>query len=135
MGIIANIVNNESNKKISSKTLRKWYNEFDEYGKFKEDFRGCYERNFFLTEYGYKRRFELYLKNERQLSVAAATTICMKHAHLSLKSFIVSSASCESVLLETLAFSYLQPHFSIHLCTVLLLFEFDVGTLKDISLT
>ena len=73
MGIIANIVNNEPNKKISSKTLRKWYNEFDEYEKFKEDLRGCYERNSFLTEYGYKRRFELYLKNERHLSVDAAT--------------------------------------------------------------
>ena len=51
MGIIANIVNKQSNKKISSKTVRKWYNEFEEYGKFKEDLRGCYERNFFLTEY------------------------------------------------------------------------------------
>jgi hypothetical protein len=72
MGIIADKVNKKSNKKISSKTLRKWYNEYEEKGKFKEDLRGCYERNFLLTEYGYKRRFELYLKNECHLSVDAA---------------------------------------------------------------
>jgi hypothetical protein len=41
---------------------------------FKEDLRGCYERNFFLEEHGYKRRFELYLKNERHLSVNSATS-------------------------------------------------------------
>ena len=73
MGVIADKANQHSNKKVTAKTLKKWYNEYDEFGKFKEDIRGCYERNFFLSEYGYKRRFELYLKHERHLSVDSAT--------------------------------------------------------------
>ena len=73
MGVIAGKAYQHSKKKVTSKTLRKWYNEDEEFGKFKEDIRGCYERNFFLSEYGYKRRFELYLKHERHLSVDSAT--------------------------------------------------------------
>ena len=64
MAIIAQEAIEESNRKISARTLRKWYNEFEEFNKFKEDLRGCYERNFCLDEYGCKRRFELYSKNE-----------------------------------------------------------------------
>jgi hypothetical protein len=72
MGIIADKENKKSNKRISSETLRKWYNEYEELGKCKEDLRGCYERNLFLTEYGYKRMFELFLKNAHHLSVDPA---------------------------------------------------------------
>ena len=74
MAVIAEEAIEESNRKISARTLRKWYNEFEEFNKFKEDLRGCYERNFFLEEHGCKRRFELYLKNERHLSVNSATS-------------------------------------------------------------
>lgn len=43
IAIIAEEAIEESNRKISARTLRKWYNEFEEFNKFKEDLRGCYE--------------------------------------------------------------------------------------------
>ena len=72
MASVAESVFLECNKIISAKTIRKWYNEFKEFGLFKEDLRGCYERRSFLSEYNYSRKFELYLKNERHLTVDEA---------------------------------------------------------------
>lgn len=62
----------ETDEKVSAKTILKWYNEFQEYSLFKEDLRGCYQRKFFLQEFGLKRPFELYLQAERHLTVATA---------------------------------------------------------------
>jgi hypothetical protein len=39
---------------------------------FKEDLRGCHLRRFVLEEYGLQRPFELFLKNERHLTVDVA---------------------------------------------------------------
>ena len=72
MGSIVNDVYLESEKMVPAVTIRKWYNEFKEYGLFKEDRRGCYERRNFLDDYDYTRRFVLYLKNEKHLSVDQA---------------------------------------------------------------
>ena len=72
MASVAESVFLECNKIISAKTIRKWYNEFKELGLFKEDLKGCYERRSFLSEYNYSRKFELYLKNERHLTVDEA---------------------------------------------------------------
>ena len=72
MGEIVNQVYLESEKAFACSSIRKWYNEYVEYKMFKEDLRGCHERINFLSEYGYKRRFKLYLKNERHLSVNEA---------------------------------------------------------------
>jgi hypothetical protein len=69
MGVVAKAVCDENQNSIAPKTLRKWYNELDDLGGFKEDLRGCHDRLFFLEEYNYKRRFTLYCKNEKQLSV------------------------------------------------------------------
>lgn len=72
MGEIVNHVYIESEKVFACSTIRKWYNEYVEYKMLKEDLRGCHERIQFLSEYGYKREFELCLKNERHLSVNEA---------------------------------------------------------------
>lgn len=72
MNVITEKAVNQTVKKVSAKTAKKWFNDFKEHKLFKEDLRGCYQRRFFLDEYGYKRRFELYLKNERHLSVDSA---------------------------------------------------------------
>jgi hypothetical protein len=69
MGVVAQAVCDENQNPFAPKTLRKWYNEMADLGGFKEDLRGCHDRLFFLEEYDYKRRFTLYCKNERQLSV------------------------------------------------------------------
>ena len=57
---------------VKAATISKWCAEFREHGMFKEDLRGCYQRRFFLEEHGLRRQFELYLKNERSLTVDAA---------------------------------------------------------------
>lgn len=72
MNVITEKAVTQTIKKVPAKTARKWFNDFKEHKLFKEDLRGCYQRRFFLDEYGYKRRFELYLKNERHLSVDSA---------------------------------------------------------------
>ena len=72
MNLIAEKAVKQTIKKVSAKTAKKWFNDFKAFKLFKEDLRGCYERRFFLDEYGYTRRFELYLKNERHLSVDSA---------------------------------------------------------------
>jgi hypothetical protein len=65
-------VHEECRKIKSQKTIRKWYNEFKEYGLFKEDLRGCFQRISFLEEYNYTRKFQLYLRNEKHLTVDEA---------------------------------------------------------------
>ena len=57
---------------VTSSTFKKWFNEFEHFGMFKENLRGCYERISLLEQYGYKSKFQLYLKNERHLSVEEA---------------------------------------------------------------
>jgi hypothetical protein len=58
---------------ISSKKIREWYNDYLENESFEEDLRGCWRRDMFLEEYGYSLRFQIYLKNERKLTVDIAT--------------------------------------------------------------
>lgn len=58
---------------ISSRTIRVWYNEYIEKQSFQEDCRGTHERTSFIEDYGYCQRFKLYLKNEKKLTVDAAT--------------------------------------------------------------
>ena len=57
---------------VKAVTISKWCAEFREHGMFKEDLRGCYQRRFFVEEHGLRRQFELYLKNERSLTVDVA---------------------------------------------------------------
>jgi hypothetical protein len=58
---------------MSSKKIREWYHEYVEKESFLEDLRGSWKREMFLEEYGYSLRFQLYLKNERKLTVDVAT--------------------------------------------------------------
>ena len=58
---------------MSSRKIREWYNEYLENGSFEEDMRGCWKRDMFLEEYGYSLRFQIYLKNEKKLTVDIAT--------------------------------------------------------------
>lgn len=58
---------------ISAKKIREWYNDYLENENFEEDLRGCWRRDMFLDEYGYSLRFQIYLKNERKLTVDIAT--------------------------------------------------------------
>ena len=73
ISLISEEVRQLSGGKVSSRTVRVWYNEYQEKSLFKEDCRGSYARKSFLEEYGYSLRFQLYLKNERRLTVAAVT--------------------------------------------------------------
>jgi hypothetical protein len=57
----------------SSKKIREWYHEYVEKESFLEDLRGSWKREMFFEEYGYSLRFQLYLKNERKLTVDVAT--------------------------------------------------------------
>jgi hypothetical protein len=58
---------------ISAKKIREWYHEYLEKDSFEEDFRGSWKRDSFLEENGYSIRFQIYLKNERKLTVDLAT--------------------------------------------------------------
>ena len=62
-----------SGGRISSKTIRIWYHEYMEKESFQEDCRGSHARKTFIEEFGYTKRFQLYLKNERKLTVNAVT--------------------------------------------------------------
>jgi hypothetical protein len=62
-----------SSTSCSAKTIRRWYNEFMRFGKFKESLQGAHEREFFLEQYDYKRRFIIFMKYEKVLSVQSAT--------------------------------------------------------------
>jgi hypothetical protein len=72
MTVLVERVHEECRKIKSQKTIRKWYNEVKEYGLFKEDLRGCFQRISFLEEYNYTRKFQLYLRNEKHLTVDEA---------------------------------------------------------------
>ena len=61
-----------TDKVVTAKTVAKWLREFKRYGLFKEDMRGCHQRRYFLEEHGLLRQFELYLKNEKSLTVDVA---------------------------------------------------------------
>lgn len=61
-----------TNKVVTAKTVAKWLREFKRYGLFKEDIRGCHQRRYFLEEHDLLRQFELYLKNEKSLTVDIA---------------------------------------------------------------
>lgn len=70
---ISESVRGETGNKVSSKTIRAWYNEFLELKGFKEDLRGVWERESFLETYGYSMRFLINLKNQKKLTVERAT--------------------------------------------------------------
>ena len=72
IGQIVSNVSNETDGIVSTKVILKWYHEFQEFRHFKEDMRGCHLRHFLLDEYSLKRPFELYLKNEKHLTVDVA---------------------------------------------------------------
>lgn len=74
MTAVVDRVFQECGREVAASTIRKWYNEFKDYGLFKEDLRGCYDRRMFLDEHNYKRKFQLYLKNEKHLTVDEAKT-------------------------------------------------------------
>ena len=59
--------------KPSVQIIRQWYNEFCKYQKFKQNLQGLRDRESFLEEFNYTRRFYLYLKYEKKLSVNSAT--------------------------------------------------------------
>ena len=69
VGQIVSNVSIETDGIVSTKVILKWFHEFQEYRQFKEDMRGCHLRHFLLEEYGLKRPFELFLKNEKHLTV------------------------------------------------------------------
>ena len=71
--ILAQRVADVYRAKPSAKTIRGWYNEFIRYEKFKENLQGAHDREFFLEAYDYKRRFVIFMKYEKVLSVASAT--------------------------------------------------------------
>ena len=85
MGTLATMVSDETDGIISNKTILKWYHEFKKFKMFKEDMRGCHLRRFVLEEYGLKRPFELFLKNERHLTVDVARIQleALIHSHVS----------------------------------------------------
>ena len=58
---------------ISAKTIRMWYHEYIVNKSFKEDSRGTHTRVTFLEQYGYSMRFQIYLKDERKLTVDVVT--------------------------------------------------------------
>lgn len=70
---ISDEVRRQSGGLISSKTIRVWYHEYIEKESFMEDRRGSHARTNFIDEHGYTQRFQLYLKNERKLTVDVAT--------------------------------------------------------------
>jgi hypothetical protein len=49
MGAIVDRICNDCKNSVSQKKIRSWYNEFKEYGLFKEDLRGCYQRPSLIT--------------------------------------------------------------------------------------
>ena len=110
MGVIADKANQHSNKKVTSKTSRKWYNEYEEFSKFKEDIRGCHERNFFLSEYGYKRRFELYLKHERERIVNDSKTFPSQQGTVYCKRFSDRGDVFPGTVYSRTPFCYLRAH-------------------------
>ena len=57
---------------ISAKKIREWYHNYLENQSFEEDSRGTWKREMFLEGYGYSLRFQIYLKNEKRLTVDAA---------------------------------------------------------------
>lgn len=72
MVLISDSVRCETGGRVSSKTIRAWYNEFLELKGFKEDLRGMWQRECFLDAYDYSLRFLMYLKNQRKLTVDRA---------------------------------------------------------------
>ena len=73
MNILSDKVRQLARNAMSSRKIREWYNEYLENGSFEEDMRGCWKRDMFLEEYGYSLRFQIYLKNEKKLTVDIAT--------------------------------------------------------------
>jgi hypothetical protein len=73
MQVLSERVRNIAGGVISSKKIREWYHEYLDKESFQEDLRGSWKREMFLEEYGYSLRFQLYLKNERKLTVDVAT--------------------------------------------------------------
>ena len=73
MVIISEKVRALTGDAVSNKKIREWYHDYLESGSFEEDLRGSWKRDMFLDEYGYSLRFQMYLKNERKLTVDIAT--------------------------------------------------------------
>lgn len=73
MNILSDRVRAQTGCVISAKKIREWYHEYLEHENFEEDLRGGWKRDMFLEEYGYALRFQIYMKNERKLTVDIAT--------------------------------------------------------------
>ena len=73
MNILSERVKSLAGSAVSAKKIREWYHEYLEYESFEEDLRGGWKRDMFLEEYGYSLRFQIYMKNERKLTVDVAT--------------------------------------------------------------
>jgi hypothetical protein len=73
MNILSERVRSFTGSVISAKKIREWYHEYLDKQSFEEDLRGTWKREMFLEEYGYSLRFQIYLKNEKKLTVDAAT--------------------------------------------------------------
>lgn len=69
---ISSEVRLESGGNLSAKTIRVWYHDYIDHESFQEDRRGAFTRVTFLQEYDYSLRFQIYLKNERKLTVDTA---------------------------------------------------------------
>jgi hypothetical protein len=73
MDILSERARAETGHAISSRKIREWYHEYLENQSFEEDLRGSWKRDMFLEDYDYALRFQIHLKNERKLTVDAAT--------------------------------------------------------------
>ena len=73
MNILSERVRSVTGSVISAKKIRQWYHEYLDNQSFEEDLRGTWKREMFLEEYDYSLRFQIYLKNEKKLTVDAAT--------------------------------------------------------------
>lgn len=73
MEILSERARAETGNAISSRKIREWYHDYLENQSFEEDLRGSWKRDMFLEDYDYALRFQIYLKNERKLTVDTAT--------------------------------------------------------------
>ena len=71
--VLSEKVRDNTGTSISARRVREWYAEYFEKECFEEDLRGGWQRDMFLEEFGYSVRFQLYLKNEKKLTVDVAT--------------------------------------------------------------
>lgn len=106
MESIAKKVHESVGGQVSVRTMLKWLQEFRKYAHFKEDLRGCYQRKFFLEEFGLKNSFVHYLKGEKKLTVDTAR----KNLETIMSSHLKKTAETREVLDKMLPLSNTTIH-------------------------